>query len=291
MTSKSGTDVTSSATQDTEKYSTSFPPGCGDFALKSSNGVIFHFSRFLLSHVSPVFKEMYEMGMGTTKDVVLSLTEDSTTLETLLSFIDPTKKNPPLEWKSVENFLIAADKYQIVGATDWFDREVREELLQRRKREYGLQDPMTCLRLATYFSLPELSRFALRDLIKYSIEDINYHQAVDGRLMYHLFKLRTQRARELARAANTINNHVEDLMRKSDCDMHRGDNQFDWARKNIWRIIVQPSWRVLIQSFEDEVEYMEEEYCTCLEFDVPEGLDSKIRSLESSLPDLPGTTH
>jgi hypothetical protein len=234
---------------------------------------------------------MYEMGMGTTNDVVLSLTEDSTTLETLLSFIDPTKKNPPLEWKSVESFLIAAEKYQIMGATDWFDREVREELLQRRKREYGLQDPMTCLRLATYFSLPELSRFALRDLIKYSIEDIDYHQAVDGRLMYHLFKLRTQRARELARAANTINNHVEDLMRESDCDMHRGDNQFDWARKNIWRIIVQPSWRVLIQSFEDEVEYMEEEYCTCLEFDVPEGLDDKIRSLESSLPDLPGTTH
>ncbi|CAG8765690.1 92_t:CDS:2, partial [Acaulospora colombiana] len=43
--------------QELPSHSKEFPEGYGDFVFKSSDGVIFHFPRFLLAHVSPVFKD------------------------------------------------------------------------------------------------------------------------------------------------------------------------------------------------------------------------------------------
>jgi hypothetical protein len=79
MASQSVTKPTSTSTQGRTRHSANFPQGYGNLALKSCDSIIFHFSRFLLSNVSPVFKSIYEMNKTTMNDKVLSLIEDSTT--------------------------------------------------------------------------------------------------------------------------------------------------------------------------------------------------------------------
>jgi hypothetical protein len=60
--------------QERVTYSKEFPEGYGDFEFKSKDGVIFHFPRFLLSHVSPVFKDMFQLGDGAPKQDTIVLT-------------------------------------------------------------------------------------------------------------------------------------------------------------------------------------------------------------------------
>ncbi|PVF96029.1 hypothetical protein CPB86DRAFT_663839, partial [Serendipita vermifera] len=103
--------------------SETFPEGYGDFAFQSSDGVIFHFPQFLLSFVSPVFKDMFELGTTVTNEEILTLSENAKTLDILLHLIDPTKEPPPLDWTCVEDVLNAGDKYQVSGVLGWFQRE------------------------------------------------------------------------------------------------------------------------------------------------------------------------
>jgi hypothetical protein len=113
------------------KYAENFPEGYGDFAFQSSDGVIFHFPKFLLSFVSPVFKDMYDMVDSTTNSEILKLTEDAETLDFLLRVIDPTKDSPSLIQEVVEKLLNAADKYQIDGVQSWRQKEVELEKLRK----------------------------------------------------------------------------------------------------------------------------------------------------------------
>jgi hypothetical protein len=113
------------------KYAENFPEGYGDFAFQSSDGVIFHFPKFLLSFVSPVFKDMYDMVDSAASDEILKLTEDAETLDSLLRVIDPTKDSPSLIQGVVERLLNAADKYQIDGVQSWHKKEVELETFKR----------------------------------------------------------------------------------------------------------------------------------------------------------------
>jgi hypothetical protein len=209
------------------------------------------------------------------------------TLGILLSFIDPAKKNRPLRWKTVESFLSAADKYQIKGAVEWFEREVQAELLQRCDEEYGLQDPMTCLGLSLRYNLPEVSRFALRDLIKYPIEDIKQHPAVDGQSLLHLFELRAERAGRLIKVAYNIDSYIEYIIKDGDCPVHPDERDFDWAPETIANIVTHPSWSMLMEAFDSNIEDMEDPDCICYGFPLPEKLEEDILKLENELPDLP----
>jgi hypothetical protein len=287
MASQPAANATSSTTQDELRYSINFPQGYGDFALKSSDGWIFHFSQFLLSHASPVFKDMYEIGKGATNDEILCLTEDANTVATLLLFIDPAKNTWPLSWSTVESFLGAADKYQVLGAVDWFKREVQAAILQCRNLEYALQHPMLCLGLSIRYKLPDISRFALRELIKYPIKNIMLHPSVDSRMMRHLFELRAERTKKLMKTAFYINEHVEDIMDESRCRIHKSYRRFSWARRTMDDIIAHPNWTMLMNSFRDEIAEMDDDDCTCPNIDIPAGLEEEIKTLEDSLPNLP----
>jgi hypothetical protein len=287
MASQAAANATSSTTHDELIYSVNFPQGYGDFALKSSDGKIFHFSQFLLSHASPVFKDMYEMGKDVTNDEILCLTEDANTVAALLSFIDPAKETRTLDWDTVELFLDAADKYQILGAVDWFKREVQANILQRRNLEYALQYPMLSLGLSIRYNLPEISRFALRDLVKSPIKGIELHPAVDSRMMRHLFELRAERTKILTRSAFSINDHIENIMDQSPCCIHKPYRRFSWSRRTIDDIIAHPNWGMLMNSFHDEITGMDDDECMCPDICIPAGLEEVIKALEDSLPNLP----
>ncbi|KAG8776076.1 hypothetical protein FRC16_004634, partial [Serendipita sp. 398] len=105
----------SSSTPANYVHSPEFPENYGDFRLISSDRVVFSFPRFLLAHVSPVFKDMLEIGteypMG--QQAELRLAENFTTLDQLLRLLDPTKRPLPIHIDTIEGLLESAQKYQV----------------------------------------------------------------------------------------------------------------------------------------------------------------------------------
>jgi hypothetical protein len=59
-------------------FSNHFPPGYGDFNIQSSDRVVFSFPSGVLSHASPVFKDMFAFGDPSTRNnqTPLVVTED-----------------------------------------------------------------------------------------------------------------------------------------------------------------------------------------------------------------------
>ncbi|PVF91438.1 hypothetical protein CPB86DRAFT_686542, partial [Serendipita vermifera] len=182
--------------QDLPTHSKEFPEGYGDFIFKSMDGVIFHFPRFLLSHVSPVFRDMYLVCDGAQKQEITILTEDHATLEYFLRHIDPAKDTPQLDWDRVANVLQAAEKYQVNTIFKWFEREVDLSLTSDRSRM--VPNPTLCLALARRYDLQMTARISLRQLIKCPISEITESPHVDSALLKHIFNLRTTRMQFLA---------------------------------------------------------------------------------------------
>jgi hypothetical protein len=283
----------STRNQGTRIYSETFPPGYGDFVLKSSDGFIFHFPQFLLSHASPIFKDMCEICEDSLNDEEdpLTVTEDSTTVEALLLFIDPAKAAPPLHWSIAESFLEAADKYQIQGVPTWFDREVRAEAGRRHTEDYALKSPMTCLGLAIRYNLPEVSAYALRDLIRHPLQDIGSHPAVNARWMSYLFGLRAEKIKHLLDTAFELEAHAKAMFGQEPCDIHDRRSDFVWARSATKAIVTHPYWETLRSSFREAIHDSWEEGCTCLRTALPEGLERRMKLLENTVPDPPGDTY
>ncbi|KAG8806666.1 hypothetical protein FRC17_004875, partial [Serendipita sp. 399] len=133
------------------KYSPEFPCGYGDIELISRDGVTFSFPRFLLSHVSSVFKDMFSIGTSSDLSPQIALTEDSVTLDCLLRVLDLTKTKPPINFKLMSSIFQAADKYQVPQVFEWWDKEV---LLSTFKlHPQPLQNPSECLALASKYGL------------------------------------------------------------------------------------------------------------------------------------------
>ncbi|KAJ8591847.1 hypothetical protein M405DRAFT_764399 [Rhizopogon salebrosus TDB-379] len=93
----------------------------GDVTLRSSDGVDFHVFKFILSFVSPVFKDMFTLPQGSQSDIpsvpVIPVEENSITLNSLLLLCYPASTaatfNSFEEGKAV---LEAAKKYDMEGA-------------------------------------------------------------------------------------------------------------------------------------------------------------------------------
>lgn len=105
-------------------FSADFPPGYGDFEIQSSDNTVFSFPRGVLSHASPVFKDMFTFGDANTGDnqKPLVVTEDSTTIRNLLLYLDPLKESVELTKDTVGPFLEVAMKYQIPEIPERIDR-------------------------------------------------------------------------------------------------------------------------------------------------------------------------
>ncbi|KIM31162.1 hypothetical protein M408DRAFT_327451 [Serendipita vermifera MAFF 305830] len=97
--------------------------GTNDVRLLSSDGVPIYTSRALLAMISPVFRDMYELGPYTQQSsseedepTEINMAENSGTLAILLAYADPTTLNPPtLNISQLFDSMAAAQKYLMEG--------------------------------------------------------------------------------------------------------------------------------------------------------------------------------
>ena len=199
----------------TERESTKFPPSSGDFPLLCGDGVICYFPRHILEYMSPFFKDLFSLPPERPNNdpprtgvipasAPLRLTERSEIIELLLEHIDPKKKTPPIDVKTVGDLLEAARKYQLSTVMDWFEEEVKV-----KKIAFSLADtahpsadkvaeplvathPLLVLTLAVQFDLPETGQLALKEFIRCDAKTI---QSTDETLPLRLY-MRAMELRE-----------------------------------------------------------------------------------------------
>jgi hypothetical protein len=92
--------------------STIFPPGYGDFALESSDGLICHFPRHLLAYMSETFRDMSslpagqgQVGHSNESQTPLKVAEPGQILELFLQNIDLKQPTPPIDQSTIVPLL------------------------------------------------------------------------------------------------------------------------------------------------------------------------------------------
>jgi hypothetical protein len=98
-------------------------PDKADLIIRSSDGIDFYVYKFLLALVSPVFEDMFHIAIPQTRNPdedlpYIDVTESSTTLRDLLSFIDPRLGEAAISFwqdgvRRTYDVACAADKYQM----------------------------------------------------------------------------------------------------------------------------------------------------------------------------------
>ncbi|KAG8753112.1 hypothetical protein FRC14_006421 [Serendipita sp. 396] len=158
-----------------KKISDRFPVDYGDFVLKSSDGMLFHFSRAILAYMSDFFRGMFELPssdktQGTAQEPLL-VTETAVVLEGLLEQIDPKTLKPVFDNDTIIDILEAARKYQVSIVFDRFRQKISSERdLRNSSRQSGLlySRPLVVLYIALQHEMPEVGRWALRELMRCS---------------------------------------------------------------------------------------------------------------------------
>ncbi|PVF96025.1 hypothetical protein CPB86DRAFT_875258 [Serendipita vermifera] len=232
-------------------YSAVFPAGYGEFILKSSGNVILHFPLFLLTHTSPVFRDMCKLPNSSDGGSV-ALTEDGRTLEYLLSLVDPAKYNPDLDWEVIEYVLAAADKYQIETVLPWFEREVTLEGC--RSSPSAIEEPMLCLALATRYKLPEVVDMALRQLIRSPVEEVRKEVAIGEYLSKYIMNMRGIRTSQLIDAVLVLGQRYDE----GHCEIHK-EFFLWWARALIARLALEPNSSIIFAGLKEN----QFDLCTC----------------------------
>ncbi|KAG8805977.1 hypothetical protein FRC17_005246 [Serendipita sp. 399] len=172
-----------------DEFSKEFPPGTGDVQLVSSDGVTFHFHQFLLSHNSPVFRDMFVVGNGPPR---IAVTEDSTTLNLLLRFFGSTKEFEFLPAKDAIPLLEAARKYQVPHVIRWWERETKRWGKDQSK------EAMDCLALALRHGLHEVADIAFEYLVGAPESELQSRIPIaDNQILNQLIRRRTQRKKQV----------------------------------------------------------------------------------------------
>src|ERR1700761_8440010 len=127
--------ATSPASASSPRISKIFCEGYGDFALESSDKVVFYTSRFLLAYTPPVFCHMFNLAPpskpsdpseGVESETPYSIqpiqvTEDALTLDLLLRHVDPKQVPAPISERDIAKLLEGARKYQLGNIMLWFE--------------------------------------------------------------------------------------------------------------------------------------------------------------------------
>ncbi|PVF96027.1 hypothetical protein CPB86DRAFT_827520 [Serendipita vermifera] len=244
-----------------------FPRSYGDFVFKSSDGVTFHFPRFLLAHASPVFKEMCQIGKVMQNHGVLSLNEDHATLEQLLCHIDPAKDNPTLDWDNVANLLAAADKYKVKNIYSWFEKEVTFESSKRSPPT--LSQPMLCLGLASRYGLDDLARLALRQLVASPVDELKANSHIDSLLVGHLFAMRTARVERLCQIIFGLEGSIV-----IPCKKHKHTSRV-WVQTAVQAMNREPSFEAFLRALDEPIS------CHCEPPEITAKLEDEFKVTES----------
>ncbi|PVF93745.1 hypothetical protein CPB86DRAFT_741916 [Serendipita vermifera] len=263
--------------QSHSNYSKEFPQGYGDFVFKSMDGVVFHFPRFLLSHVSPVFKDMYAVGDGAQNQEMVTLTEDHATLEYFLRHIDPAKDTPHLDWNCLPGALKAAEKYQVQTIFTWFEREVTLSLTATHYPT--LPNPMLYFAMARRYELRMTARLALRQLIKCSISEVMGNPNVDSSLLKHVINLRVERTQKLIQVIHTCPDYPFQVI--GTCYSHR--NTLIWKISAMQAVVAEPSWSAIVSSVE---KLYQKPSCACVTLGAAKDAKEKVEKMEDELPIL-----
>jgi hypothetical protein len=269
--------------QESLTYSKEFPEGYGDFVFKSQDGVTFHFPRFFLSHVSPVFKDMYQAGEGAQNQDIVVLTEDHKTIEQFLCHIDPAKDTPSLDWDRVAGVLQAAEKYQVNSIIKWFEKEVSMSLTATYYPT--LPNPMLYFALARRYDLHMTARLALRQLIKCPLSEIFGSVHVDSSLLKHIVTLRVARAQWLADVIHECPDFP--YSNKAKCYTHNspygGTGHHLWKRSAMKAVMAEPSWSAIVSSLGGTGGKCP---CGCVILESAVEQKKKVEEMEAKLPEL-----
>ncbi|KAG8840579.1 hypothetical protein FRC20_005541, partial [Serendipita sp. 405] len=169
------------------------------------------------------------------------LTESSVTLDQLLRFFDPLKDPAPIDTKTVEPLLESARKYQIERIFKYWEEQMvfRNEEKQIAK----VYSPLACLVLACHFGRSEMTRIALRELLRAPFKDfqIPTKGVIDTGMMSHLLQLRQARLKQMM---DRIVEAQEDMKTGTRC----GDGHL-YVVHSFLDLIIQlmdePSWSTL----------------------------------------------
>ncbi|KAG8760957.1 hypothetical protein FRC14_000558 [Serendipita sp. 396] len=150
-------------------YSDDFPPGYGDLQIVSSDGVIFHFHRWLLEYMSPVLRNMLRTAEinnrgGRLQD--FKIQEYSTDLTNLLKFFDPKMMNPTLDYGTLTNMLDLGARYEITKLIDWIKTWMSDNLDEFFTFNNDMYTALDLFKLAKRFRMKKLAQGAFRVLIK-----------------------------------------------------------------------------------------------------------------------------
>ncbi|KAG8753991.1 hypothetical protein FRC14_005490 [Serendipita sp. 396] len=195
-----------------KKISDRFPVNYGDFVLKSSDGVLFHFSRAILAYMSDFFRGMFELPtpdrtQGTARKPLV-VTETAVVLEGLLEQIDPKTLKPAFDNDTIIDVLEAARKYQVSIVLDRFQQKMNSERdLRNSSRQSGLlySRPLVVLHIALQHEMPEVGRWALRELMRCSaklIEEDDVEIAVKS--FKYIQRLRRERIQYFQRYIDAL---------------------------------------------------------------------------------------
>ncbi|CAG7850760.1 SubName: Full=Uncharacterized protein {ECO:0000313/EMBL:CCA78025.1} [Serendipita indica DSM 11827] len=186
----------SSVTAPKRRPSKLFPPGYGDIKLITSDDIVFSFPRYLLSHCSSVFMDMLALGESDQENPEVTVTEDSTTMDAVLRFLDPEKDILPLNPHSAPKILEAAHKYQLPRIMKWWAQEVTAGP--------ELENPMQCLALAELYGIRGVAKLALRALVIAPVAELEINLSFLGKSFSELIKLRSERIAKLHEVANEL---------------------------------------------------------------------------------------
>lgn len=183
--------------------STKFPPGYGDFALQSCDGVVCYFPRHLLAYMSEFFRDMFDLpnsDKGATAPV--PLTESSQIVELLLEHMDPKIDTSYIDPDTIVGLLEAARKYQVPSITQWYERQaqVKAHTLSSTydncipPRTLISTQPLLVLHCALQFNLPILGQLALKEFAECDINLIQSpKEALPLQVYLHGMDLRKQK--------------------------------------------------------------------------------------------------
>jgi hypothetical protein len=139
-----------------------------DVILRSSDNVDFRTFRVLMSLASPVFETMFGLPQPGKNDglPVVSISEHSRTIGTLLKLSDPRCLVLPDSIDDIGQILEMSKKYDMVGVADYTRVMAKRVLLQ-----VETNDPICAYAVATHFQFKEATR-AARSTLRLSMSKI-----------------------------------------------------------------------------------------------------------------------
>jgi hypothetical protein len=240
----------------TSPVSSQFSEGYGDFAIRSRDGVTCYFPGIILSHASPVFRDMFGMVQGSvhegTKDRLVDVTEPLPILELFLKHLDPTIITPPIDPDTIRDLLIMADKYQTGTILPWFEQEAVTQRVNRAtsQSQDSLLDthPLLVLSLAMQFQLKQITDAALKVAVGCN-EKLLYvgSPTLSLSIFFQISQLRDQRIGIYLTIVGILASHKFSPPKGCvGCSPHRAQ----WVLDISNAVRLQPQWMEFMKAFD-----------------------------------------